>query len=385
MRVFISIKKHSRWIIAAMLIVTFLAGMFSYPYIREVYQHFASSLNETDGYIFYNALSPPFKVDGFAFMDQNGGCLNRLIANKHYSEGVNLYAKNTAGGRIRFSTDSPSFCIQIDISDAITMPYHTEYGSSGLDVYIYNNERKVWLKTIVPGSDDIISIDESTQTINTYIVTLPQYACVDHIQIGIEKGYEIAAPQYNYDIEKPFIFYGSSITQGAAASRTGTSFPFLIAEYFNADYLNFGFSGSAKGESCLAEDIASLQMSAFIMEYDHNADTVKDLEATHYDFYKIIRDAHPNIPIVMISRVSGGYSISEEETQQRVDVIEQTYRRAVSSGDDNIIFINGSLLRDTYGADQMLADGKHPNDYGMKIIAEAVIEKLEDFEFERVQ
>lgn len=376
MKTSVSNKTFKIFIAAICAAAIFCTGMFSYPYVHDVYNYFQSSLVKKDDYVFYNAVLDPFQVEGFAFMEQNDNRLNRLIADKHYSDGVDRYAQHTAGGRVRFSTDSPSFCIKAEISDSITMPYHTEYGSVGMDVYLQNDEGRTWMQTLVHGGGVIQYHTSDIVQYNTFIVTLPQYAVVEKIQIGIEKGYGIAAPQYDYAVKDPIVFYGSSITQGAAASRTGTSFPFLVADYFNADYLNFGFSGSAKGEQSVAQDIASIQMSAFVMEYDHNADTVGDLKETHYDFYKAIRDANPDIPIVMISRLSGGYFISETEAQQRVEVIKQTYERAVSEGDDNLFFIDGSRLRDKYGADCLLADGKHPNDYGMWVISRAVIEKL---------
>ena len=46
--------------------------------------------------------------------------------------------------------------------------------------------------------------------------------------------------------------------------------------------------GSAQELKC-AEYIASLDMSAFVYDYDHNAPSVEHLQNTHEKFYNIIR------------------------------------------------------------------------------------------------
>lgn len=151
MRIAISKKTFRTFITAVCVAAIFFTGMFSYPYVHNVYSHFRSSMAETDSYAFYNAVLDPFQVEGFAFMEQNDNRFNRLIVDRHYSEGVERYAEHAAGGRIRFSTDSPSFCIKAEISDVITMPYHTEYGSAGMDVYLQDEGGKTWIQTLVHG------------------------------------------------------------------------------------------------------------------------------------------------------------------------------------------------------------------------------------------
>lgn len=148
-----------------------------------------------------------------------------------------------------------------------------------------------------------------------------------------------------------------------------------MADYFDADFVNEGFSGSALGEQSVAAAIAEIDATAFVLEYDHNTKTVEELNSTHYEFYRTIREAHPETPIVLLSRISGGYSIDMDETKQRDTVIRQTYEKAAADGDANIYFIDGCDI--SQGNAQMLADDRHPNDYGMQAIADAVIRCLE--------
>jgi lysophospholipase L1-like esterase len=265
---------------------------------------------------------------------------------------------------------------------AINVPWFSTYGALGLDVYnVEGNGDRLWRGTASPNYESersfstIVNLQNDSATLQDVEITLPQYGSIASLSIGFEKDTQIARPT-PFNIQNPIVFYGSSITQGCSASRAGTSFPNIVGNHFNADFVNLGFSGAAHGEQSVAVDIASIDMSAFIMEYDHNAETPEELLQTHYNFYKTIRTAHPDIPIIMISRISGSLSASEEETEEREKVIRSTYDNAIADGDENVYYINGSDLLPPEQRAQYLVDGKHPNDLGMKLIADEIIKTL---------
>ena len=51
---------------------------------------------------------------------------------------------------------------------------------------------------------------------------------------------------------KPVVFYGTSITQGGCASRSGMSYQAILGRQLNLDFVNLGFSGNGKGEPVVA-------------------------------------------------------------------------------------------------------------------------------------
>ena len=120
----------------------------------------------------------------------------------------------------------------------------------------------------------------------------------------------------------------------------------------------------------MAEYIASLDMTAFVCDYDHNAPTADHLEATHYDFYKTIREAHPKLPIIFVSKpdFDNGY----DESVKRRRVIEDTFYRAREEGDKNAFSTDGQGLYRGYFKEECSTDGSHPNDIGMTKIADAM-------------
>ena len=102
------------------------------------------------------------------------------------------------------------------------------------------------------------------------------------LKLRMTKSWKSPTP---YVVEKPIVFYGSSITEGGCASRVTNAYPALLSKWLNADYINLGFSGSAKGEIPVAEFIAEQSMSAFVYDYDHNAPNPEHLAATHEAFF----------------------------------------------------------------------------------------------------
>jgi lysophospholipase L1-like esterase len=129
----------------------------------------------------------------------------------------------------------------------------------------------------------------------------------------------------------------------------------------------------AKGEPALAKWMASLPMSVFVCDYDHNAPTVEHLENTHYALYETIREKNPDVPYIMITRPDYWTLPREQEfILQRRDVIMASYLKARAAGDKNVYFIDG--LSFNVGAHQyeMSLDSVHPNDAGFIRMADSI-------------
>ena len=205
-----------------------------------------------------------------------------------------------------------------------------------------------------------------------FTINFPTYSQVSALYIGLDENAGVEAPN-PYKITKPVVFYGSSITQGACASRPGTAYESIVSRRFDFDYINLGFSGSARGEQVMAEYIAGLEMSMFVMDYDYNAPTVEHLAQTHEPFYKIIRKAYPDIPIIMMARPQ---FYRNDENVKRYQVIKKTYDNAVNSGDTNVYLLDGPTLM-ALAQDEGMVDGAHPNDCGFVSMARAVGDVME--------
>ena len=320
---------------------------------------------------FYNALNAPFFVHGVFY---ENGKFRRLPENvaKTVSNGVFSLHANTAGGRVRFKSDSPYVAINVKMSDIGKMPHFALTGSAGLDLYANNSYVSTFVVpfNVSDGYESIIYFQ--SKEMREITINLPLYSSVNDLFIGISDRATLCSPE-PYRFEKPIVYYGSSITQGGCASRPGMSYESIVSRRLNADYINLGFSGNAKGEDEIAEYISGLEMSCFVYDYDHNAPTVEHLQNTHARMFERIRKANPDVPIVMMSRPK--FHLTKDE-KMRLDVIKTTYNNAVKNGDKNVYLIEGEKLMEMAG-NEGTVDNCHPTDLGFASMAKVIGDVLE--------
>ena len=336
-----------------------------------------TSLDNTD-IKFYDVNKSPFKIHGVFF---DSGKFRRLPADvaQSVSEGVYYLHANTAGGRIRFKTDSPYIAIHAKMQSIGKMSHFALSGSAGFDLYVFDDVEK-YTATFVPpfniqdGYESIVNF--SCAKMREVTINFPLYSEVSELYIGVSDNSTVISPE-PYKIEKPIVYYGSSITQGGCASRPGNSYQSIISRRLNADYINLGFSGNAKAENEIAEYISKLNMSVFVYDYDHNAPTIEHLKNTHEKMFKIIRKANPELPIILLSRPKFHLTKSEE---QRLDIIKTTYHNAIKSNDKNVYLIEGKALMEMAENDGTV-DNTHPNDLGFASMAKAIGNVLEKILF----
>ncbi len=332
---------------------------------------------DAEGFVWYDAAKAPFELYGFCGI--KGDPYRRLPdeVGKATNPGTRRNAAHTAGGRVRFSTDSKRIAI------CCKMPYMTKYdhmalnGSAGFDLYedfehscrymgtfrcSVNDTEGYTAKRVVEGG-----------SMRSYTVNFPLYSPVSELLIGIDAGASIGGGA-KYKNVAPIVYYGSSITQGACSSRPGIAYQSIITRRLNIDHVNLGFSGNARGEQAMANYIASLPMTAFVCDYDHNAPNAEHLAATHYDFYKTIREKQPKLPIIFVSRpdFDNGY----EASVARRRVIEDTYYRAREEGDRNVFYIDGQGLFRGDLKEECTVDTTHPSDIGMAMMADGIGQML---------
>ena len=337
------------------------------------YERDANMIVETrinrPGIRFYDIEEEPIRLYG---LFREGDFLARLpmeVADVTVGKAHPGTRSNNAGGRVRFITNSPYVAVHLKIDDPYVYASMPVTGSLGLDCYVGD----AYAGTFVPPvriEDNIIESVVNLGAVEERMITvnLPQYTNIEKMYIGIDGDCKISrAPDYR--IEKPVVFYGSSITNGACASRPGMSYENQLSRALDFNYINLGFGGCAKGESEMAEYIASLDMSAFVYDYDHNAPTPAYLEATHEPFFKIIRAKHPTLPVIMISRPAGRVT---PEVIRRFEIIKATYENAVRAGDKNVYLVNGAQFFPEEIRLDCTSDNTHPTDLGFYYMAKAI-------------
>ena len=331
---------------------------------------------ERDGLKFLDIKSAPFTLHGIFYENGQYVRLADSVA-KSVSKGVHILSKHTAGGRVRFVTDSPYVAIKVLQQGSPDMAHMPPSGQAGFDLYETVDGEQVYLKSYMPaysavdGFEGVFDFSSGTEHILT--LNFPLYFNVKELYIGLREG-SVLKKAPDYSVKVPIVYYGSSITQGGCASRPGNSYQGFLSRWYDADYINLGFSGSAKGEKEMAEYVSSLDMSAFVYDYDHNADNAEHLRRTHEPFYKIIREVHPDIPVVFMTRPKVFLSKAEK---QNLEVIYETYSKALKRG-ENVYFVPGSELMELC-ADEGTVDGCHPTDLGFFSMAKRLKKEFDKF------
>ena len=296
------------------------------------------------------------------------------------SEGVAILSRNTTGGRVRFKTDSNNILIKVKTPGLVNSTAMPLTANSGFSLYETVNNRTRFVRVLSPsvGFKDnwIGSCAFESKRERYFTLYFPLYCSVDSLEIGIEKG-AVLKSGGGYSYEKPVVFYGSSITQGGCASRPGNDYVAMACRKCDVDYINLGFSGNAKGEPAMAEYIASLDMSVFVCDYDHNAPTHEHLAETLPKFIDVIREKHPKVPIIFMSRPNFCYTEITDKFRRKH--IFDEYARRFAEGDKNVGFIDGGGLFIGDDSDACSVDCTHPNDAGMMKMAAAVSDVLNGY------
>lgn len=320
---------------------------------------------------YYDIKKAPFKIYGLYNPQESFHRMPDDIAKN--AGGVYPHSANSSGGRIRFVTDSPYIAIKVKHGPYNNgSPHLSRLSSLGVDLYVNKDGKETYFASYYPPIDK----EEECEGIKYFknaeereiTVYMPTGTTVSEFEIGLKKGSTLSEHK-EYKHKTPVVFYGSSITNGYAASRPGNMYEAFISRKLDCDFINLGFSGAAKGEPVLAEYIAGLKMSAFVMDYDHNAPNAEHLLNTHKAFFEITRKKQPDLPVIFVTKPDAGL---DEENQARREAILGTYMSARQSGDKNVYFIDGYSLFPDIARHDCTVDGCHPNDLGMYFMAERI-------------
>ena len=337
---------------------------------------------------FYDVREDPFEVYGL-YNYRTEPEFKRLPdeIGKNVNEGVARLYCCTAGGRVRFSTDSRYIAIRVKEPHVHVSGNLSLMGGAGLDLYVDVPETGTsqYYRSFVPPVD--VSDDGGYESIlkfpnrelRYFTINFPTYSDVSELLVGVQED-AVLGKGMKYRNVLPIVYAGSSITQGGCACRPGNAYQAIISRRLNLDFINLGFSGSFKAEDTMVDYINTLPMSAFVSDYDHNAPTAEHLKNTHYRMYERIRAKHPTLPYIMISRpdvLNNEYSsktVGELGSGAviRRDIIYESYHRAIESGDRNVYFIDGDSFFAGEYQDCATVDSTHPNDYGMVRMADVI-------------
>lgn len=309
---------------------------------------------------------PRIEVHGLPWFQEEAPVLRRLPERmkEKLRKPVWDLAQHPSGGRLRFRTDSTRVAISAQSADAGTMHHMTLVGQSGFDCYADGG----YVNSAWPDKAGKI---ERTWTVGAarsmrdVTIYLPLYKGVAIREIGVEAGATLEAPSA-YAVAKPVVYYGSSITQGGCASNAGLSAQAILGRRLNADFVNLGFSGNGLGEPELADAVAELAASCYVLDFWGNP-TPEVYEKNLPPFVETLRKKHPETPILVTGPIwfpgealAGALADAQKRKRAFGRSFVEERRRA---GDAKIAWVDGlEMLNREQAAG--LVDGIHPNSLG---------------------
>lgn len=287
-------------------------------------------------------------------------------AEKTVTSAVWGLSRDSSGMMVRFKTDAKAIYARYDLSKAsLALPAMPATGVSGLDLYA-RDEKGQWRWVACPKPDkqhvEAVLISDLAPGEHEFAAYLPLYNGIEKLEIGVPAGakFEGLAPR-----EKPIVFYGTSITHGANASRPGMVHTAILGRRLDRPVINIGFSGNGRMDAAVGDLINELDASAIVIDCCPNMGPA-DVTAKCVPLVKQLRSKHATTPIILVEdrRFTNSW-ITPAKAKFHDDnhaALKAAYEQLKKEKVANLHYISGDAL---YGTDAEGAnDASHATDLG---------------------
>jgi hypothetical protein len=275
-------------------------------------------------------------------------------------------SRDSAGMLVRFMTNSDAIHVDYQLrKSALAMPHMPATGVSGIDLYARDDEgRWRWVQVTRPTAQHVKSemIKGLAPGYREYAAYLPLYNGIDSMSLGIQPGSRFEGLTAR---TKPIVFYGTSITHGACASRPGMVHTAILGRRLDAPVVNLGFSGNGRMDTAVGGFLAQVDAAVYVIDCLPNMGPAEVAEKC-VPLVQQLRAARPDTPIVLVEDrrftndwITPAKRKFHDENHAALRLAYETLRKAGVMG---LFYIPGDNLYgdDTEGA----TDASHANDLG---------------------
>ena len=294
-------------------------------------------------------------------------------------------SKQSAGLSIKFHSNAPSIRVRYQVTGGLNMFHMPTTGVSGLDLYATdaNGELRWCASRFNLSFKDTINYEFRHITYFTgerrgydYELFLPLYNEVKWLEIGVDDGYDLRLTPVTQ--EAPIVVYGTSIGQGACASRTGMAWTNIVKRETGYPLINLAFSGNGMLEEEVFRYLNEIDAKLYILDCLPNLteDKVPLIHDRMVRGVEMLRAEHPDVPILLVEHHYANASSSQRAIDRYADSnAEQlrAYDTLLARGVTNLYYLSHDELAFTQ---ESMVEGIHPNDIGMRQYADAYIRKI---------
>ncbi len=320
-----------------------------------------------------------------------------LKAKKKVNSNVWELGSQSSGLMIRFRSNSDEIKVRYQTKNkSYSLNHMPATGASGIDLYAIDaNGKKLWVSSTFGRSfKDTIQYhysrlkpnDDYNKFGREYRLYLPLYNEVEWLEIGVKNNsnFNPLLPRK----EKPIVVYGTSIAQGACASRPGMAWASILSRRMDRPLINLGLDGNGKMHPEVIDLISEINSKIFIIDCIPNLikndygwegiDNEKQFQNRIINSIKKIRSRNPETPILLTEHASYNDQFIKTSDYKDEYIIPNLLQKKVfellkKDGDNNLFYLSekeiGFSIEET-------VDGLHPSDLGMKIYADAYEKKL---------
>lgn len=268
---------------------------------------------------------------------------------------------------VRFKTDATAIWANYTLSQAkIAQPNLTAIAASGLDLYARDPEGKWrWVGVTKPDKQEIRQeiIGGMAPGFREYMLYLPLKNGIADLEIGVapDAKFETVAPRQ----EKPIVFYGTSITHGASASRPGMCHTAILGRRFDLPVINLGFSGNGRMDQAVGDLLVKIDAAVYVIDCVPNMNAAA-VRQKCIPLVKQLRAAKPDVPILLVEdrRNTNSWILPQRKSHhdRNHEALKECFDSLKAEGVPKLYYLPGDKL---LGDDSEAAtDGSHPSDLG---------------------
>ena len=348
------------------------------------------SFSQATKFSWWNPATSTFPVvEGQAWLKDLKNPYDRLPARaeKVVRDQVWGLSNQAAGLMIRFRSNSSEFKIRYTVGGKQALPHMPATGVSGVDLYAISSDgdwrwcsgKYSFSDTIVYEFKNIEPNDSYHKLGREYRLFLPLYNNVKWMEIGVQEGAKFTPLVIRPD--KPIVAYGTSIMQGACASRPGMAWTAILSRKLDRPLINLGFSGNGRMEKEVMDFVGETDAKLYILDCLPNliinpesktSLTAEEIRNRILEGVRSLRKKRPGIPIVLAEHA--GYTEEAINPQRRKFyqevnlILEESFSQLKSEGLQEIYLIPKEDFQQDI---ETMVDGTHPTDLGMMRYAES--------------
>ncbi|GAB3165746.1 SGNH/GDSL hydrolase family protein [Telluribacter humicola] len=299
-------------------------------------------------------------------------------------------SRQSAGLMLRFRSNAPEIKVRYVVEGKHALPHMPATGASGVDLYAISSDgdwrwcsaRFAFGDTIEYHYRNIEPNDAYHKLGREYRLYLPLYNSVKWMEIGTPEGTLFSSLPARSD--KPIVVYGTSIAQGACASRPGMAWTGILSRKLDHPLINLGFSGNGQLEKEVLSMLTEIEAKLYVLDclpnlVNREYFSLDEVKTRILNAVRTLRQKQATTPILLVEHAGYTDEAINARSRQNYSEVNEVLRAAFAQLQTEGIKELYLLPKQDLEQDiETMVDGTHPNDLGMMRYAQGYERKIRE-------